>query len=526
MGTRAAGKGEVLLYNDVSLRCIFHLRAKQNTSTKLLKLHPFLLMAFEINIKCFQVFHGTRKSQREKDLRRIQAKGGVCLTTYGLMVTSPELLNQDRHVWDYVILDEGHKIRNDTNKMAKAARLVKSENRLILSGTPIQNNLMELWALFDFVCFGTLLGDKRSFKANYALAIENGTINTASPKQQRLSEIRAQELRAAIKPHFLRRQKKTALGQAQSDEGLLGVLGSVKLTEAECQQTEAAPSASSTKTTDSKGALPPKNELTVWVSLTEVQREIYRTFLSSSRVYKILNSTSSPLAAMVVMKKLCDHPKLLLGQKKYHQALGLSTGDGEGSGEGECDGDEDASMLDLALQSHSTESDSDQDDAAGVQEPELNAEIVNAVIQSSQTSEQIASQSGKLMLLRKLLSQLQAQGNRVLIFSQSRQMLDMISQVMTSEDMTHLRLDGTIIDTGERQRLVDQFNQDESVFAFLLTTQVGGVGLTLTGADRVIIYDPSWNPSNDAQAVDRAYVIVYRTHDECGKKKKEARKLA
>ena len=59
----------------------------------------------------------------------------------------------------------------------------------------------------------------------------------------------------------------------------------------------------------------------------------------------------------------------------------------------------------------------------------------------------------------------------------------------------------------ERQRIVDEFNEDESIFCMLLTTQVGGVGLMLTGADRVIIFDPSWNPSTDAQAVDRAYRI-------------------
>ncbi len=69
------------------------------------------------------------------------------------------------------------------------------------------------------------------------------------------------------------------------------------------------------------------------------------------------------------------------------------------------------------------------------------------------------------------------------------------------------RIDGTILKSSARQAIVTQFNEDPSYFICMLTTQVGGVGLTLTGADRVIIIDPSWNPSTDAQAVDRAYRI-------------------
>lgn len=68
----------------------------------------------------------------------------------------------------------------------------------------------------------------------------------------------------------------------------------------------------------------------------------------------------------------------------------------------------------------------------------------------------------------------------------------------------YLRLDGS---TGvrHRQALVDQFNADESISLFLLTTRVGGVGLNLQGADRVVLFDPDWNPSTDAQARERAW---------------------
>lgn len=76
----------------------------------------------------------------------------------------------------------------------------------------------------------------------------------------------------------------------------------------------------------------------------------------------------------------------------------------------------------------------------------------------------------------------------------------------------HSRLHGAISGIDERQQIVDDFNRDDSISCMLLTTQVGGVGLTLTGADRVIIFDPSWNPSTDAQAVDRACVVQQHTN--------------
>ena len=83
-------------------------------------------------------------------------------------------------------------------------------------------------------------------------------------------------------------------------------------------------------------------------------------------------------------------------------------------------------------------------------------------------------------------------------------------------------MDGDITDRKERQRLIDNFQSDPSIACFVLTTGVGGVGLNLIAADRVVILEPAWNPAKDAQAVDRAYrmgqtrpVVVYRLNT-CG----------
>jgi hypothetical protein len=117
--------------------------------------------------------------------------------------------------------------------------------------------------------------------------------------------------------------------------------------------------------------------------------------------------------------------------------------------------------------------------------------------------------SGKLLVLLHFLAQWQPQGHRVLIFTQSRQTLDIVEKAVAAARYTCLRLDGA---TPVRSRipLVARFNRDPSVFAFLLTTKAGGLGINLTGADRVVIFDPDWNPATDMQAQDRAYRIGQR----------------
>jgi hypothetical protein len=126
--------------------------------------------------------------------------------------------------------------------------------------------------------------------------------------------------------------------------------------------------------------------------------------------------------------------------------------------------------------------------------------------------------SCKMQFLRKLLQQFRDEGHRVLIFSKWRTTLDLIEEaVLEGSESRWLRLDGKVKDPIERHRRVRLFNKKKKYGVFLLTTQVGGVGLTLTGANRVVIFEPAWNPASDNQAVDRAcrigqkqQVVIYR----------------
>ena len=126
------------------------------------------------------------------------------------------------------------------------------------------------------------------------------------------------------------------------------------------------------------------------------------------------------------------------------------------------------------------------------------------------------ARSGKLQVLSKILPEWARQGHRALVFSQTRQMLDVIELLARNLGLKFLRMDGTT-PLRRRSELIDAFNDDPSVEAFLLTTKVGGLGVNLTAADRVLIFDPDWNPSTDAQARERAWrigqrreVVVYR----------------
>ena len=118
-----------------------------------------------------------------------------------------------------------------------------------------------------------------------------------------------------------------------------------------------------------------------------------------------------------------------------------------------------------------------------------------------------AVRSGKLQVTLKVLSLWREQGHRCLVFSQTQQMLDIIESAVASAGYNYRRMDGNT-SIAARMSLIDDFNDEDSgVFAFLLTTKVGGLGVNLTGANRVLLYDPDWNPSTDAQARERAWRI-------------------
>lgn len=403
-------------------------------------------------------YHSCTKKEKERSLARVQNRGGVLLTSYGMVQTSAEILSAQggrKFVWCYLILDEGHKIKNPT-KTTKAVYELPAKHRLVLTGTAIQNNLRELWALYNFAHQGTLLGSLATFRSQYETHINRSREKDATAGERLLGIEISKNLMEKISPFFLRRTKAEVLENKENTE----------------QETDSLrPKLCFTAK---------KNDLVVWVYLSEVQKKIYREFLESEEVANILMTKKSPLVQLTILKKICDHPRLL--SKRACVQMGM------------------------------------YDDMTQDQIEEfLEKEEGNSMTISDVPDETLLAESGKMTFVLELLLNLKSEGHRTLFFSQSRKILDIIQRILLNRGFRVTRLDGTITKLCERDRLVTQFQTKSLADIFLLTTQVGGVGLTLTSADRVVIYDPSWNPATDAQAVDRAYrigqsknVVVYR----------------
>ncbi|KAK7318422.1 hypothetical protein RJT34_03122 [Clitoria ternatea] len=400
-------------------------------------------------------YFGTSVKLREYELQYILQDKGVLLTTYDIVRNNSKSLrggryfddeeSEDSATWDYMILDEGHLIKNPSTQRAKSLLEIPCAYRIIISGTPLQNNLKELWALFNFCC-PELLGDKKWFKERFETPILRGNDKHASDREKRVGSSVAKELRDRIQPYFLRRLKSEVFSQDNE------------------------------KTT---AKLSQKQEIIVWLRLTSVQRHLYEAFLKSEIVLSAFDG--SPLAALTILKKICDHPLLLTKRAAEDVLEGMD------------------SML--------------KPEEANVAE-KLAMHI--AYVAGTDEFKDEQDVSCKIFFIMSLLDNLIPEGHNVLIFSQTRKMLNLIQESLVSKGYDFLRIDGTT-KANDRLRIVDDFQEGVGAPIFLLTSQVGGLGLTLTRADRVIVVDPAWNPSMDNQSVDRAYrigqtkdVIVYR----------------
>uniref|UniRef100_A0A8C3VTU4 DNA excision repair protein ERCC-6-like n=1 Tax=Catagonus wagneri TaxID=51154 RepID=A0A8C3VTU4_9CETA len=412
-----------------------------------------------------KTFHGPSKDERTRNLSRIQQRNGVIITTYQMLINNWQQLsslNGREFVWDYVILDEAHKIKTSSTKSAICARVIPARNRILLTGTPIQNNLQELWSLFDFACQGSLLGTLKTFKMEYENPITRAREKDATPGEKALGFKISENLMEIIKPYFLRRTKEEVQKKKSSNP--------------EVRLSEEDPDAGAICEMPS---LSRKNDLIIWIRLVPLQEEIYRKFVSLDHIKELLMETRSPLAELGVLKKLCDHPRLLSARA--------------------------CQLLNLGAVRFSVQDEIEGEDSSDV-------DHIDQV-----SDETLMEESGKMLFLMDLLKRLRDEGHQTLVFSQSRQILNILERLLKNRHFKILRIDGTITHLVEREKRISLFQQNKDYSVFLLTTQVGGVGLTLTAASRVVIFDPSWNPATDAQAVDRVYrigqkenVVVYR----------------
>ncbi|HEY0381718.1 MAG TPA: DEAD/DEAH box helicase [Candidatus Elarobacter sp.] len=313
---------------------------------------------------------------------------------YDVVVTSYALARLDAHQLERfrfrtLVLDEAQNTKNPGSQIAKVVRGLQADHRLALTGTPVENSLRDLWAIFGFVEPG-LLGSEASFRRRFELPIADG------------DEVAAGALRSRLEPFVLRRTKE-----------------------------------------DVAKELPERTEAVIECELTPLQRRLYRGIAEAARRDVLAKfdedgaeaTTVHVLAALTRLRQVCAHPGLLVPEYL------------------------------------------DDPDASG--KFDAFVETVEEVLDG---------------------------GHKVLVFSAFASMLKIMRTALDRRGIVYGYLDGSTKDR-DRQAEVERFMSDDGPPVFLCSLKAGGVGLTLTAADYVILYDPWWNPAVERQAIDRTHRI-------------------
>eukprot|EP00941_MAST-03F_sp_MAST-3F-sp1_P003065 g3065.t1 len=335
-----------------------------------------------------------RNSLNGKEKFRFQ----VVVTTYEMSIKDAGFLR--RVPFQCVVVDEAHRLKNPESKLAIELMQYERAHVVLLTGTPLQNNMTELWAILHFC-------DPRRFSNLEYFLSQFGNLENDGHKA-------VSKLHSVLKPYLLRRLKE-----------------------------------------DVEKNLPPKEETVIKVPLMPLQKQYYRAIYERNTefLYKGASAANGPSLMNVVMelRKCCNHPYLIRGAEAWL--------------------------------------------TSGIDERDTKA-LFN----------RMSEVSGKLVLLNKLLPKLRADGHKVLIFSQMVRMLNILHDYAVYNGFNIERIDGSIRGS-ERQKSIDRYMQNADSFLMLLSTRAGGVGINLTAADTVIIFDSDWNPQNDIQAMARAHRI-------------------
>jgi len=471
------------------------------------------------------LYHGSKQEREELRRKTLRNPGSP---DFPVICTSYEICMNDRkHLahfgWKYIIIDEGHRIKNLNCKLIRELQSYQSANRLLITGTPLQNNLTELWSLLHFL-MPNIFDKLESFESWFE-SFESG-LKERNGYEQILSEDRKKNLVASLhqilKPFLLRRIK-----------------------------------------ADVETALPKKREYVLYAPLTQTQRELYHAILDgNSRGYlenKVVESVSGCSTPASVRsrsrkRKALDDGSTSNKSAKSSRASTPATVNGTSGRSRKAKKNqkyEEISDTQYFKQleegaSSPTEGNGDSEDEEEAERAKTLAiakreisqkKLQNPIMQLRQccnsphnfyypfdlddhtpVDETLVTESGKMLLLDRLLPMLLRKGHKVLIFSQFKTQLDLLETYCN--DLRHwpvCRIDGSVAQS-DRQEQILSFNDPASeVRIFLLSTRAGGQGINLAAADTVLLFDSDWNPQQDLQAQDRAHrigqtrpVIVYR----------------
>ena len=339
---------------------------------------------FAPELSILRLQSGAERAQRFEEIQNHD----VIITSYALARLDAAQL--ERFTFRTLILDEAQNAKNPSSQIAKVVRNLNADHRLALTGTPVENSLRDLWAIFAFVEPG-LLGSESSFRRRFENPIGEG------------DEKAAHALRSRLEPFVLRRTKE-----------------------------------------DVARELPERTEQIIECELSPLQRRLYRGIAEAARrdVLAKLDESGAiegasvhVLAALTRLRQVCAHPGLIV--------------------------------------------------PSYIDEPEA---------------------SGKFDAFVETVEEVLSGGHRVLVFSAFASMLKIMRGAMDKRSIGYGYLDGSTKDR-DRQAEVERFMDPAGPPVFLCSLKAGGVGLTLTAADYVVLYDPWWNPAVERQAIDRTHRI-------------------
>ncbi|PVF96711.1 hypothetical protein CPB86DRAFT_786641 [Serendipita vermifera] len=413
----------------------------------------------------------------------------VVCTTYDIIIRDTQYLANlvPSRAWQFIVVDEGHRLKNMDCRLMREIKSYPSEHRLLLTGTPLHNSLAELWSLLNFI-LPSIFNDLASFESWFNLP--ELTQSTLSDDQ---STSIITSLHQILKPFLLRRLK-----------------------------------------SDVEHSLPPKKEYIIYAPLTKRQKDLYDLTVKGGLRKHLIEQGLEASGAKPKAEGIDDGPIKTRSAKAPVRSPSKKKGKAKAKYEND-DEDDDAYFARIADGlNHS----GDKDIAEMNREHQLkqamkkvnNMHLQNVVMQLRKVcshpylfdwpvdknnqyilDEQLVNSSGKMLLLNQLLEELFRRKHKVLVFSQFTTMLDIIEDwAVEFKGWEICRIDGKT-SPQERRDEMDRFNEGgnspTAPVLFLLSTRSGGLGINLVAADTVIFYDQDWNPQMDLQAQDRAHRI-------------------
>lgn len=380
----------------------------------------------------------------------------VIVTTYQIAKAKDDIPWLRRYPFTCAIFDEGHMLKNPTSEVATKLTKIKPRFRLLLTGTPLQNNLNELMGLLKFLMPQVFAEREEDLSAIFKQSVSVTTSEaTSDSRSMLLSKQRIERARSMLTPFILRRKKWQVLKD-----------------------------------------LPKKTRHVVACSMTPEQQELYNTQLAKAWDVRERKSRGERVPAeenanvLIRLRQAAIHPLLF----RYFYS--------------------DKTLRRIAKTCPKIEQFRLSNPELIMTELVAYADFETHDLCSKHTllhpyllPAERWEKSGKITKLLELLAKFKSEGHRVLVFSQFVMVLDILQIVLNNHQIPFLRLDGsTRVD--ERQDLIDLFNLPDSEFeVFMLSTKAGGAGINLTGANRVIVFDSGFNPQDDVQAENRCHRI-------------------